>query len=96
MTYSSRGRHTSATHLQHCIKAKTMTAILAVFIFLLVPRLWGESRKEYIHADGRVVAVETEAAGCGQSFTISQAAGCASSLFTPTGANMPSTKGQNH
>jgi len=64
MTYSSRNSLTNTNHPQICAKAKT-TAVVVVFLLLLAPRLWADSRKEYIHADGRVVAVETSVAGCG-------------------------------
>lgn len=65
MTHSSRSSRKNTIHKQVFIKHKTSAVITAVFIFLLIPLLLAESRKEYIYGDGGVVAVETAVAGCG-------------------------------
>ena len=65
MTYSSHGSRTNTAHFQIFVNPKALASIFVVLLFLLNPRLWSESRKEYIHGDGGVVAVETGAAGCG-------------------------------
>ena len=65
MIYSSRSSRTNTIRKRSLVKLKVSATFVFVFSFLLVPRLSTESRKEYIHADGKVVAVETGAAVCG-------------------------------
>jgi hypothetical protein len=52
------------------VPSKTVAVVLA-FCLLLVPRLWADSRKEYIYLDEKLIAVETDAVTATCSYSIS-------------------------
>ena len=65
MVHSSCGSSTNAIHLHNFVKPKTSGAIVVVLLFLSIPCLWAESRKEYINVDGNALAIEAGVPGCG-------------------------------
>ena len=65
MIHSSRSSRTKITCNQSFVKASSSAAVIVVLLFLLIPHIWSENRKEYINLDGKAVAVETGVAGCG-------------------------------